>query len=121
MTKEEQERLNKDLIGSVGTSILKKQVKEDLENGANPNWFNKEGFSAMMQSVIVGDVEIFETLIKYGGDVDAQNPDGFSTVDFAKLYGDKQMLDLAVQHSKGKPSHPQKSHLLDPVYLGKER
>ncbi len=45
-------------------------VKYLLENGADVNYQNKEGYSAIAYAAITGQKEIFDLLVKYGAETD---------------------------------------------------
>ncbi len=54
-------------------SKLKKEVIELIELGANSNTKDKNGSTALMQAVYLGDISIIEVLIALGANVNSQN------------------------------------------------
>ena len=59
------------------------QLKQLLENGANANAKNENGYTALMNAAGMGNLEICQLLIKYGADINTKNNTGYTAYDYA--------------------------------------
>ena len=53
-----------------------KAVATLLELGANPNWKDKDGLTALHYAVLIENEEIIELLLEHNADVNAQDNEG---------------------------------------------
>ena len=58
-------------------------VKILLENGADVNFSDSNGFTPLMLSAILNDVKIMQVLIQYGANVNARSKNSFSAIIYA--------------------------------------
>ena len=62
-------------VGTMTTRI-KDYVKDLLDAGAHPDWGNRFGDTAMHACAAEGDIDTFQLLLKYGGDINIKNRRG---------------------------------------------
>ncbi|WP_297430838.1 ankyrin repeat domain-containing protein, partial [Clostridium sp.] len=82
------------LFGAIHNNDNKK-LTELLENGANPNFQDKNGNNVFLTAIAYGKCDIIKTLIKYGANINTKNTDGASIIYMAILgveYGDDENI-----------------------------
>lgn len=73
------------------------KVKDELENGANPDEQNARGWTPFMISVANGHIHSARLLIDYGADVNHRNYSGRTALMFASNYGFTDIVKLLCQ------------------------
>jgi ankyrin repeat protein len=97
LSPEEQKGLNRQLINAVKEGNLKKVI-DLLENGADVNAKNNDGYTALMTASREGHKEIVELLIKNGADVNVKNNDGGTALMYASSKGHKEIVELLIKN-----------------------
>jgi ankyrin repeat protein len=84
-------------LTAAATSQRTDLVKLLLENGADVNARDDEGYTALMEPAECGDQEVVEVLLAAGIDVNARNVEGFTALQYAKEQGHTKIVDLLAQ------------------------
>ena len=72
-------------------------VKTLLNEGADPNIQDNEGYSALMWAVHWGNKDAIELLVEHGADMSLKNDEGESAHSIADSNGDKDMVEFLHQ------------------------
>ena len=72
-------------------------VKTLLNEGADPNIQDNEGYSALMWAVHWGNKDAIELLVEHGADMSLKNDEGESALSIADSNGDKDMVEFLHQ------------------------
>lgn len=70
-----------------------------LENGANPNLKNFNGFTALHWAAFTGRTEVVPLLLDYGADIEARIADGKTAVHIASFRGQRGFLDYILKRN----------------------
>ncbi len=65
-----------------------------LEYGANVNDRGEDGVTALMLAVDNNNIEMVKLLLEYGANKDIKDSDSLSAVDYARIYGYKEIQNL---------------------------
>ena len=74
------------------------EIKQLLENGANPNSKNERGFTLLMSFAQKNDVRSVETLLSYGATPKSVDLLGFTAMDYAILADALDVVKLLIQY-----------------------
>jgi len=90
------ELINKQLIKASEKGDIKK-VTLLLENGADVNTKDNDGWTPLMHAAEKGHKEVVELLIEKGADVNIQDEDGWTALMFASQNGHKEVVELLIE------------------------
>jgi len=75
-------------------------IKILIENGANPNIQNQNGYTPLMKAVQFSDQEKASILLDLGADPNISNKQGLYAIDFARDSAMKSMLTRKISQLK---------------------
>eukprot|EP01132_Coremiostelium_polycephalum_P011133 gene11133-13633_t len=68
-----------------------------LENGADPNISDFDGYTPLMNAIKVGNTDIAKKLINSGSDIDAVSKEGFTPLHLALLSNDQAIAEILLE------------------------
>ena len=89
-------------------------VKGALDNGANVNAKDADGWTALHQSALYGPKEVVELLITKGADINAKERDGWAPLDQAAYNGHIEIAELLI--SKGADVNTKNNRHMTPLH-----
>ena len=89
-------------------------VKSALDNGANVNAKDADGWTALHQSALYGPKEVVELLIAKGADINAKERDRWAPLDQAAYNGHIEIAELLI--SKGADVNTKNNMEMSPLH-----
>ena len=84
-------------LNAAAVAQNRRMIRSLLENGADVNGRDDEGFTALMEPAGAGYVNVVEDLVSAGIDINAKNNEGRTALDYAKQYRRSAVEALLLQ------------------------